>query len=988
MIAECRVRSTRFPNDWTGGRERLPADGGTKSTMSRERLIPALLGILALNAGYLFAYDTASWFYLANVLLHVLLGLGAAWWVVRRIRPLLADPSPLERLVGAAALAAAGSGLVLLFTGTARPYRSLLFFHIAAAVTWVLLFLLRTLRRRERARWALAASLAAAVGLVAAAHRLPWNERPQERITNPLRAPLSMEEETGGRGPFFPTTATTSTGQPIPSRYFMDSESCGRSGCHPDIVAQWESSAHRHASFNNQWYRKSVEYMQEIVGTEPSKWCGGCHDHALLFAGMMDEPVAGQIDRPEAHVGLPCVSCHLISEVKSTMGNGAFVLDYPPLHDLATSDNPLIQAAHDYLVQLDPGPHRTTFMKPFMREQRSEFCSACHKVHLDVPVNNYRWIRGFNEYDGWQSSGVSGQGARSFYYPDQPRDCVDCHMPLTPSQDAGNRAGVIHDHSFPGANTALPFVNGDLEHLQKTVDFLQADQVTVDIFALTEAAEDEREGPLLESLTAQTASTFAEGDELGLTAGGRGAGYTAVQEITAPLDRLRPALRRGETVRLEVVVRTRGVGHFFPGGTVDAFDVWVELQAVDNTGRIIFWSGYVPEDENGRKGPVDPGAHFYRSLMLDEQGNRINKRNAWATRAVAYVRLIPPGAADTVHYRLAVPQDCGDEIQIRARLNYRKFNWWNTHWAYAGVRDPSHTEARWGPGFDNGRWIFTGDLRGVSGKLKAIPDLPITVLAEAEVTLPVVAADAEVKRGKLLHADDLLRWNDYGIGLLLQGDLRGAEHVFQVVTDIDPAFPDGWVNIGRARVLEGRAEEARQALEKALELSPELARAHFFTALVEKAEGNYDAALHHLHVAERQYPRDRVVLNQIGRILFLQRKFGEAVEYLKRVLSIDPEDLQAHYNLMLCYRALGNTDEALREQKLYLRFKADESAQSIVGPYLRENPHDNNERQAIHEHVSYPLDQVRLPENRLAHLLRSAPSQDEAAGTGSSGGGR
>jgi hypothetical protein len=35
---------------------------------------------------------------------------------------------------------------------------------------------------------------------------------------------------------------------------------------------------------------------------------------------------------------------------------------------------------------------------------------------------------------------------------------------------------------------------------------------------------------------------------------------------------------------------------------------------------------------------------------------------------------------------------------------------------------------------------------------------------------------------------------------------------------------------------------------------------------------------------------------------------------------------------------------------LYLRFKADESAQAITGPYRQLNPEDNNERQAIHEH--------------------------------------
>jgi hypothetical protein len=30
-----------------------------------------------------------------------------------------------------------------------------------------------------------------------------------------------------------------------------------------------------------------------------------------------------------------------------------------------------------------------------------------------MPVNDYRWFRGFNDYDAWQASGVSGEGARS-----------------------------------------------------------------------------------------------------------------------------------------------------------------------------------------------------------------------------------------------------------------------------------------------------------------------------------------------------------------------------------------------------------------------------------------------------------------------------------------------------------------------------------------------------------------------------------------------
>jgi len=55
---------------------------------------------------------------------------------------------------------------------------------------------------------------------------------------------------------------------------------------------------------------------------------------------------------------------------------------------------------------------------------------------------------------------------------------------------------------------------------------------------------------------------------------------------------------------------------------------------------------------------------------------------------------------------------------------------------------------------------------------------------------------------------------------------------------------------------------------------------------------------------------------------------------------------------MLCYRALGEADAERREETLYTRFKADESAQALTGAYRRLNPEDNIERQPIHEHVS------------------------------------
>jgi cytochrome c-type biogenesis protein CcmH/NrfG len=222
--------------------------------------------------------------------------------------------------------------------------------------------------------------------------------------------------------------------------------------------------------------------------------------------------------------------------------------------------------------------------------------------------------------------------------------------------------------------------------------------------------------------------------------------------------------------------------------------------------------------------------------------------------------------------------------------------------------------------------------------------------------LAVSPKKAPAPRAKVvLQADDWQRWNDYGIGLFLQGDLKGAEAAFEKITEIDPKNPDGWVNIGRAAVQEGDMERARVVLEKALALAPKLARAHFFYAKVLRNDGKYEEAAQHLRQVLEQYPRDRVARNDLGRILFLERKYKEAITELQAVLAVDPEDLQAHYNLMLCYSGMGDEKQAHEHQVRYLRFKADESAQTITGPYRRLHPEDNNERQAIHEHVSVPL---------------------------------
>lgn len=935
----------------------------------------AALVTLFVSAVYLYAFPAPTIFYAAIVLLHTAIGVIVSFALIPVFLRRFRTWSIAERAGWAIFAVGAIAGLILVYTGTPRSDWNLLYAHIALSA--IACAVLAAIWLAKRSLPAGAAPNSSAIGVRGAACLLAlaalaafgyeWREvrwRKINLIANSA-APVSMDGEGDGpRGDFFPSSAQTVDGKKIPGDFFMESESCKR--CHADIYNQWYSSAHHFSSFNNQWYRKSIEYMQDVSGTKPSKWCGGCHDPAVLFSGLMDTPIKQIVHRPEAQAGLGCVMCHSIARVKSTMGQGDFMLEYPLLHDLAASKNPIVRGLHDFVIKLNPEPHRRVFLKPFMRTQTAEFCATCHKVHLDFPVNHYRWVRGFNEYDNWQASAVSGFGARSFYYPSQPQQCADCHMPLGQSSDMGNR-GTIHAHSFPGANTALPFANRDEKQLSLEEKFLKDGAVSVDIFAIAPALP-KAAATAPASAQPELSTTFAVGEEAESHPAAKEESGEAVA-VTAPLNRVNAAVRRGDDVLVEVVVRTRKVGHFFPGGTVDAYDTWLELKAADDSGRVIFWSGSV---QDGGKGPVDPSAHFYRSLLIDEHGNPINKRNAFASRAVVYVHLIPPGAADTVHYRMHIPSDVAGQIHLHARLCYRKFSWYNTQFSFAGMPDPAQAAARYSEDFDDRPFVFTASTADVSGALKSVPDLPIVAMAEDSANLTVLPATApSPKPEQKLEAADWTRWNDYGIGLFLQGDLKGARAAWEKIVAIDPKNFDGWTNLGRVAVQEGDLARAREVLERALAIDPQLARANFFYAKVLREDGKYDEAIGRLQTVLRQYPQDRVVLNDLARIYLLQRRYFDALVQLRRVFAIDPEDLQGHYDAMLCYQGLGQSENVAHERALYLRFKADEASQTITGPYRQVHPFDNNERQPIHAHDSAPLN---------SRAAKSAAASPTAAG--------
>jgi len=97
---------------------------------------------------------------------------------------------------------------------------------------------------------------------------------------------------------------------------------------------------------------------------------------------------------------------------------------------------------------------------------------SCHKVHLDVPVNHYRWVRGFNEYDNWQASGVSGKG-HALLLPGQLHDVRRLPHAAGALSRSREYRWLCAFAPFSCANTAGAHGNQDQTQLELSQKFLQ-----------------------------------------------------------------------------------------------------------------------------------------------------------------------------------------------------------------------------------------------------------------------------------------------------------------------------------------------------------------------------------------------------------------------------------------------------------------------------------------------------------------------------------
>jgi len=689
--------------------------------------------------------------------------------------------------------------------------------------------------------------LAAALGACGTGEDDPPRPRPE-----PLEQPDDPDDGDGGpttprlpatEGPFWPSMARVRGD--IDVALLADVEMCAE--CHQDAAAHWQNSAHARSSFDNPWYRAAVDALREDAGPEASRFCAGCHDPLLLVSGRIDaEEIAP--DDPLAHAGVTCLVCHGVVET-TTDGNGSWTLETAPVPIPIVGDAASI-TAHRERMATEP-------------LQSATLCGSCHRGFLTEAGGNPHFMQGMDDLGPWRASAYGETHSARIDDDLEERTCQGCHMPgeRTTRGDMAAPRGEIASHRFAGGQTAIAAVSGDEAQVAAVRDMLES-AATIDVAVVR----------------------FADG------------------RSALPADGA--AVRAGDEVGIDVVVRNLGAGHRFPGGVRDTQDTWIELEVRTADGRIVAEAG------TGHRDSEDETAHLLTTVMLDSDGHPELRHFVQRFAGKGWDHTIAPRDAATTRYELTLPPTLTSSdfpLSISARLVHRRH-----------VR-PMHDAACESSRSSRGRAFADAARSHGRPVLDGCANQPIAELADARVWVGRGAAERDSAGGASRpawrrlyehalglshqvqeHTDEARPSLDRALALLEDGDARARAMVL--------------VALARVEARQGRVDQAVTTAERAEDLigrhpAIDRARADAYAQV-----WRWDEAVRaYARVVERA-PGDSGAWRAYARALGSTQNDAEALQAAITGLALAPRDEAMLRTQALSLSGDGHTDADLARE--------------------------------------------------------------------------
>lgn len=201
-------------------------------------------------------------------------------------------------------------------------------------------------------------------------------------------------------------------------------------------------------------------------------------------------------------------------------------------------------------------------------------------------------------------------------------------------------------------------------------------------------------------------------------------------------------------------------------------------------------------------------------------------------------------------------------------------------------------------------------------------------------------ADREAERGA---TDNLEAWRLYvqGRSLLVprtESSMRRAAEYFHDALEEDPTYAPAWAGLADALVyletfgfeLPAGAMSPRAAAERALELDPDLAEAHFALANLAHANRNNAEAIRRAERATELRPSYSDAFNLLS---WIHKQHGQpraGLEAGQRAVDLDPTGSAPLSNLSLAYLATGDAVSAAREARRVRDFHPDFSTADFL----------------------------------------------------------
>ena len=167
--------------------------------------------------------------------------------------------------------------------------------------------------------------------------------------------------------------------------------------------------------------------------------------------------------------------------------------------------------------------------------------------------------------------------------------------------------------------------------------------------------------------------------------------------------------------------------------------------------------------------------------------------------------------------------------------------------------------------------------------------------------------------------ENYLRGNEYFHRSFLKSDFSIAIRMYEKAVELDPMFALAHAELSRAHVrlywnYYDRSEErlalAKQAVDRAFELNPNLPEAHLALGnYYYRGHLDYDRALEHFAIARKSQPNNSELLSDISFVQRRQGKFEQALANLKKASELNPFPTQI-YHFALTYMILRKYAEA------------------------------------------------------------------------------